>query len=151
LQAYTANLHHLGIQVVLRQMDIAQYTSRVEKFDFDVIIGLIPQSISPGNEQRDMWQSAQADRIGSKNYGGIKNPVIDDLVDKLIATQTREELIAHTQALDRVLLWNYYSIPLYTKKSMDIAYRKTIGMPAIVPSYTLDMDAWWHQENQLSK
>lgn len=145
LQTYAANLKRLGIEVTLRQVDTAQYTYRVENFDFDMIIGVIPQSISPGNEQRDFWQSSESKMTGGRNYGGIKNPIIDALIEGLIASQTREDLVAHTRALDRCLLWNYYTIPLYAKASSFMAYRKKIGMPTVMPRYMIDIDAFWEK------
>ena len=89
----------------VRTVDAAQYQKRVEEFDFDMIVDVFGQSLSPGNEQRDFWSSAAADEPGSRNTAGVKDPVIDALIDLVIAAPDREGLIARTRALDRILLW----------------------------------------------
>ena len=72
---------------------------------------LLPQSPSPGNEQREFWTSKAADTPGSRNLSGIKDPVVDALVERVIFATDRDDLLAATHALDRVLLWNYYVVP----------------------------------------
>ena len=73
-----------------------------------------PQSLSPGNEQRDFWSSQAADQPGSRNLVGIKNPAIDALIERVIFAKDRDDLVAATKALDRVLLWNFYVVPQWT-------------------------------------
>src|SRR5690606_19931958 len=102
---YITNLQKLGVQASIRVVDPAQYERRETVFDFDAIVDSFPQSLSPGNEQRDFWGSAAADQDGSRNTIGIKSPVIDSLIEKLVAAKDRAELVATTRALDRVLLW----------------------------------------------
>ena len=89
----------------IRTVDVAQYQQRVDTFDFDMIVWSFGQSLSPGNEQRDFWHSTNADRPGSRNLIGIREPVIDKLVELVIKAPDRKSLIARTKALDRVLLW----------------------------------------------
>ncbi|MFO4987142.1 ABC transporter substrate-binding protein, partial [Salmonella enterica subsp. enterica serovar 1,4,[5],12:i:-] len=89
-------------------VDPSQYVNRVNNFDFDMLTNVLPQSDSPGNEQRDFWSSKAADIPGSRNLMGIKNPVVDALVERIIFATDREDLVAATNALDRVLLWNLY-------------------------------------------
>ncbi len=101
---YIANLQKIGIQASVRVVDPAQYERRETTFDFDTIVDGFPQSMSPGNEQRDFWGSASADQEGSRNTIGVKNPVVDSSIEKLVAAQDRAELVAITRALDRVLL-----------------------------------------------
>ena len=110
-QVIQANLKRIGIDARLRVVDTAQYVARVNDFDFDVVSTVIAQSQSPGNEQREMWGSAAADTPGSRNLMGIKNPAVDTLIDRVVFAGDREELVAATHALDRVLLWNYYVVP----------------------------------------
>ena len=103
---YKASLTRLGIDATVRTVDQAQYENRLRGFDFDVVISAWPQSLSPGNEQRGYWGSRAADQAGSRNLAGIRNPAVDALIDRVIFAKTRQELVAATRALDRVLLWN---------------------------------------------
>ena len=99
------------MQATIRVVDPAQYQQRERTFDFDIIVDSFPQSNSPGNEQRDYWGSGAADQDGSRNTIGIKSPVIDALIEQLVQAKDREEVIAHTRALDRVLLSGNYLVP----------------------------------------
>ena len=143
---FMANLRKLGIDAQIRVVDSAQYTSRLSDFDFDITTPnvVMSQSLSPGNEQRDFWSSAAADTAGSRNYMGIKNPAIDKLVDRVIFAKDRDELVAATHALDRVLLWNYYVVPQWYDDRIKIAYWNKFGMPEKQPEYTgIDPFSWW--------
>ncbi|QPC89168.1 extracellular solute-binding protein [Mesorhizobium sp. INR15] len=141
---YIANLRKIGVDATLRIIDQTQYVNRVNNFDYDVIIGQLGQSESPGNEQRDFWSSKAADTPGSRNYSGIKNPVVDALVDRIIFATDRADLVATTHALDRVLLWNYYVVPQYHRAVVWLAYWNKFGIPEKQPSYRgADTDSWW--------
>lgn len=141
---YINKLRKIGINVTLRIVDAAQYQNRLANFDFDMITSALPQSESPGNEQRDFWSSKAADSPGSRNYSGIKDPVVDALVDKVIFAKDREELIAATNALDRVLLWNFYVVPQFTRSVVWLAYWNKFGIPEKQPTYVgPDIDSWW--------
>lgn len=140
---FIKNLERLGIKARMRTVDPAQYQNRVEKFDFEVIVGSWGQSLSPGNEQRDFWGTEAADREGSRNYLGIKNPVIDALADKVIQADSREALVTATRALDRVLLWNHYVIPQWHSSVGRYAYWDKFKRPETDPKYGLDQFAWW--------
>ena len=111
LLPYKRNLASLGIELELRRVDVSQYINRLRSRDYDMIVSGFGQSSSPGNEQREYWHSASADNPGSRNYIGLKDPAIDVLVEKLIASDSRDELITRTRALDRVLLSGHYVIP----------------------------------------
>ena len=140
-------MERLGIKVKVRVVDTSQYINRIRNFDFDVIVGSWGQSLSPGNEQRDFWGSAAAVRPGSRNYIGIKDPAIDKLIDHIIFASSREELVAATRALDRVLLWNHFVIPNWHINSYRIAYWNRFSRPAIKPKYGLGFsDTWWVDE-----
>ncbi|MDR6633258.1 microcin C transport system substrate-binding protein [Phyllobacterium sp. 1468] len=143
---FMANLRKLGIDAQIRVVDSAQYTSRLNDFDFDITTPnvVMAQSLSPGNEQRDFWSSAAADTPGSRNYMGIKNPAVDKLIDRVIFAKARDELVAATHALDRVLLWNYYVVPQWYDDRIKIAYWNKFGMPEKQPEYTgIDPFSWW--------
>lgn len=147
-----ANLKKLGIAATLRYVDTAQYQKRLDGFDFDMTIANFGQSLSPGNEQRDFWSSAKADVNGSRNVIGIKNPVIDQLVDLVITAPDREQLIARTRALDRVLLWNYYVIPQWYYDAARVAYWNKFDRPATSAKYApVLLDSWWFDPAKASK
>ncbi|ODT56614.1 MAG: hypothetical protein ABS59_00620 [Methylobacterium sp. SCN 67-24] len=138
------NLRKLGIDATLRIVDTNQYVARVNKFDYDVITSVLAQTMSPGNEQRDFWSSKAADTPGSRNYAGIRNPVVDELVDRVIFATDRDDLVAATHALDRVLLWNYYMVPQWHLPMAWVAYWNKFGIPEKQPSYLgVDIDSWW--------
>ena len=99
------NLEKLAFRVSIRLVDSSQYINRLRSFDFDSILYVIRQSNSPGNEQRDLWSSRSADIEGKQNIIGIKDPVIDELIDLVISAPDREQLIHRTRVWDRVLLW----------------------------------------------
>jgi len=146
---YLNNLRRLGIHARLRTVDGSQYTNRVNRFDFDIIVGLVGQSTSPGNEQMDFFGSNSANEIGTRNYAGIQNPAVDWLIEHLIQAQTRTEIIATARALDRILLWNYYSIPNWRSAETNIAYWNKFGMPERQPIYGgFDLHSWWIDTDQ---
>ena len=149
---FIGNLKKLGINATLRNVDSAQYQHRLEEFDFDMTVRTFGQSLSPGNEQRDYWGTDKADVKGSHNIIGVKNPVLDDLVTKLISAKDREELIAICHAMDRVLLWNYYVIPQWYHDVWWIAYWDKFGHPEISPKYGLGApETWWYDPQKAAK
>ncbi len=142
--SYIANLRKIGIDASLRIVDPAQYVNRYRAFDFDSLTGQFAQSLSPGNEQREFWGSEAADQPGSRNLIGIKDPVVDALVDKVIFAKDRDELVAATRALDRVLLWNHYVVPQWHRPEIWLAYWDKFGMPPTQPAYAgVDIESWW--------
>ncbi len=146
---YIANLRKIGVDASLRIIDQTQYINRLNNFDFDVTTSMFQQSDSPGNEQRDFWSSRAADTPGSRNLMGIKNPVVDALVDKIIFAKDRDDLVAATHALDRVLLWNYYAVPQYYRAVIWLAYWNKFGIPDKQPAYIgADIDSWWIDEDK---
>jgi microcin C transport system substrate-binding protein len=122
-------MKRLGIQATVRIIDSAQYTRRLQAFDYDIVVGSYGQSSSPGNEQREYWGSESAQRSGSKNLMGLKDPVVDALVEKLVHAQNRQELITVTRSLDRVLQWGYYTIPQWHFQGVRVAYWNKFGRP----------------------
>ena len=141
---FIANLQKIGVEANFRHVDTAQYKRRMDDFDFDMTIGSFGQSLSPGNEQRDFWASAKADIPGSRNWIGIKDPAVDELVELVINAPDRESLIARTRALDRVLLWNHYVIPHFHIDRFRLAYWDKFGHPKVAPRYGLGFpDSWW--------
>lgn len=141
---YIEQLRKLGIDASMRIVDPNQYINRLRKFEFEMVTSVFAQSLSPGNEQREYWGSVAADAVGSRNRMGIKDPVIDELVEKIIFAKDRAELVATTRALDRVLLWNFYVVPQWHNPNIWLAWWNKFGMPDNQPSYVgVDIDSWW--------
>ncbi|KAA0573949.1 ABC transporter substrate-binding protein [Azospirillum sp. B21] len=152
VQPFVRNLERAGIEAQIRVVDSAQYQNRTDNFDYDMIIERFAQSLSPGNEQRDYWESSRADQPGSRNAIGIKNPAIDKLVETLIAAPDRDALITATRALDRVLLWNWYVIPHWHDTVYRVAYWNRFSHPAVAPKYGLGFtDSWWIDADKNAK
>jgi len=147
LLPFKRNLSDLGIDLVIRRVDVSQYVNRVRSRDFDMIVGSFPQSNSPGNEQREFWMTDAADRPGSRNSMGLKDPVVDQLVEQLINADSRKSLVAHARALDRVLQWGYYVIPNWHIKTWRVAYWNHIGHPKTSPRYDIGIATWWIKPN----
>lgn len=143
---FIGNMEKLGIKASFRVVDTAQYQNRMNEFDFDMTVMSIGQSDSPGNEQRDFWSSSKADIPGSRNYMGIKDPVIDEIVEDLIKAKSREDLVAYTHALDRVLQWNYYAIPHWHIDYWRLARWAKLQRPEHLSGLTPGItDTWWEK------
>ena len=141
---FKKNLERIGIKAAIRVVDSSQYVNRVDSYDFDMTSVRWGQSLSPGNEQRDFWSSEAADRPGTRNLAGIKNPVVDGLIDKIITAPDRKSLVDACRALDRVLLWGHYVIPHYYVQTFRIAYWNKFERPDLKPKYALGfIDTWW--------
>jgi microcin C transport system substrate-binding protein len=152
---FVQNLQRLGITATVNTLqDSSQIVERARTFDFEMIITTFGQSLSPGNEQRNYWSSEAADTEGSSNYAGIKNPVIDELIETLIAAPDRETLVAATRALDRVLLWNHYVIPNWYVPTDRVAYWNMFGRPELPePFYGVNggfPSTWWVDDEKLA-
>jgi len=129
-----ANLKRLGISAKLRMVDTAEWFRRIETFDYEMTQGFtLPQSLAPGPEQREYWGSKAADQNGSRNWMGIKDPVIDALIENVVSAKDRAEQVAATRALDRALCWGFYSIPHAYAPGVPVAYWNRFGRPAVEP------------------
>jgi microcin C transport system substrate-binding protein len=146
---YKPALERLGVAVTVRTVDDAQYENRLRQWDFDITTTVWGQSLSPGNEQRGFWGTQAADQPGSRNLVGIRNPAVDTLIDKVIFAKNRDELVAATKALDRVLLWNHYVVPQWTYGKQRTARWDRFGHPKEMPRYgaaAFPMVWWWDAE-----
>jgi microcin C transport system substrate-binding protein len=150
---YKPSLERLGIQMTLRNVDDAQYENRLRAWDYDMIVVTWGQGLSPGNEQRNYWTSQAADIAGSRNYVGIKNPAVDALVDRIIFSKSRSELVAAIKALDRVLLWNDYVVPQWTYGKVRSVRWDRFGRPAELPKYGAGSfpTIWWWDQAKAAK
>ena len=144
---FAKNLERMGITARVRTVDVAQYEKRMETFDFDMAVALFPQSLSPGNEQREFFGSPVADQPGSRNVLGIKSPVIDEVIEELIRAPDRASLVAHARALDRVLQYGYYVVPQFHLGAFWVAYWDKFRRPETAPKYGLGIDTWWVDPN----
>ncbi|MCE8024671.1 MULTISPECIES: extracellular solute-binding protein [Halomonadaceae] len=143
VQPMLRNMSRLGVQGRLRIVDINQFLNRLRSFDFDIVVGQFPQSNNPGNEQREYWTSEFAHSPQSRNLMGLESPAVDELVERIIRADSREELNTATRALDRVLLWSFITVPQYHSGETRIAVWDKFGYPEPFPKYGLDLSAWW--------
>lgn len=140
---FAKNLERLGIKATVRTVDTAQYRRLLDEFDFEVVVANWPQSSSPGNEQRSFWGSEYADKQGSQNLIGISDPVVDALIEAVIAAPDRQSLVDRVHALDRVLQWGRWVVPQWHIPYDRVAYWDKFGRPSTVPDQGVQIDAWW--------
>ena len=141
---FIQNLKKIGVEANFRVVDPAQYQNRMSNFDFDMTIMSFGQSESPGNEQRDFWSSEKAAMNGSRNYIGVSNPAIDALIEEIIQATSREDLVHHVHALDRILQWNYYVIPQWHISHWRLAWWNKLKHPQTLSPITPAMTTtWW--------
>lgn len=150
---YKPSLTRLGIDVTVRTVDDAQFENRMRQWDFDIITASWPESLSPGNEQRGYWGSQAADQPGSRNLIGIKNAAIDKLIEQVIFAKNRDDLVAATHALDRVLLWHHYVVPQWTYGKVRTARWDRFGRPETLPKYGMSgfPTIWWWDAERAAK
>jgi microcin C transport system substrate-binding protein len=150
---YKPSLDRLGVTVNVRTVDDAQYQNRLRNWDFDIITNSWGESLSPGNEQRGYWGSQAADQPGSFNLIGIKNPAVDAMIDQVIFAKSRDDLVAATHALDRVLLWNHYVVPQWTYGKVRSARWDRFGHPDPMPKYGASAfpTVWWWDAEKAAK
>lgn len=150
---YKPSLERLGIAVSVRTVDPTQYENRLRDWDFDIITNSWGESQSPGNEQREFWGSKAADMAGSRNVAGIKNPAIDKLIERVIYATDRDDLIAATKALDRVLLWNHYVVPQWNYPKVRTARWDRFGRPSELPKYGQSgfPFIWWYDADRAAR
>jgi microcin C transport system substrate-binding protein len=151
IEPYISNLARLGIEAKIRLVDPAQYIKRTDDYDFDVVVSTIPSSQIPGNELRTYFSSKFADVKGGNNLSGIKNEIVDKLVDKIITAKNKDYLIAYTKALDRVLQFNHYVVPHWNIKTFRLVHWDKFSKPEYNPPYGLGLDTWWIKESPEEK
>ncbi|WOE33042.1 extracellular solute-binding protein [Acinetobacter sp. SAAs470] len=151
LMPFVRNMQRLGIKMTIRQVDFPQYIERKSHFDFDMTTDIMPQSLSPGNEQAQFWGSAAANQPLNYNYAGIQNPVIDAVIQLVIQAPNRQQLVLRTRVLDRLLRAGYYQIPTYGKGGDWYAYWNMYRWPKIQPKLSLGIDYWWSDAQQAQK
>ncbi len=140
--AYARNLKKLGISASVRLVESAQFQNIINDYDFDMVFGFWGVTLSPGNEQQNYWSSITANQTGGRNWAGISDPVINSLISNLQSAYTNEELVTAARALDRVLMWNYYLLPLYHDSYQRFAYWQKLSRPKNIPMYGIRLQTF---------
>lgn len=150
--AWQTNLRSIGIEASIRPVDSAEYINRVRSRDFEMIYSGWSQSMSPGNEQNFFWGSESAADENSSNYAGIADPGVDALINKIVFAKDRDELLAATAALDRVLLFNYFVVPSYTLRNERVARWDRFSHPDKLPEFSIGFpQVWWYDDAKAQK
>lgn len=145
---FAQSMQRLGVDARVRQVDEVQYQRRRQSFDFDMMLGSWISSASPGAEQRGRWSSAAASSNGSFNLAGVRSPVIDHLIDDILAAKTDAQFQTVVRAYDRVLLSGFYVVPLYHRAQMWIGASSRLAHPREwpkfgQPEFEATLDNWW--------
>jgi microcin C transport system substrate-binding protein len=154
-EPYKNNLKKIGVELDIKVVQVAEYEERLRNFKFGMIVANYPQSRSPGNEQRYMWGSESAKTPGTRNYMGIKNPALDELIEGIIKAKTRKELIVQIHALDRILTHQFYLVPHWYIAYDRVVYWNKFSRPKINPSQSNIannmLEWWWWDEQKVQK
>ena len=149
INPYIRNLARLGIAARIRIVDVANFKVRTDNHDFDIIVRRLVQPLTPGIEQRHFFGSAAADLPGSFNIGGIKDQAVDALIEKILGARNRRALVAAVRALDRVLMWNHYTVPQWYKGAHHLAYWNKFDRPPLKPRFARGVvDTWWYNPDK---
>ncbi|WP_034458693.1 extracellular solute-binding protein [Buttiauxella noackiae] len=141
------NLQRLGITMEIRQVDNSQLTNRMRKRDYDMIPTLYSAMPYPSADVQIAWASEYVD--STYNAPGVKSPVVDELISQIVANQgDKQKLLPLGRALDRVLTWNYYMIPMWYMAADRFAWWNKFSKPAIHPLYATGFDTWWYDVNK---
>ena len=154
-EPYKNNLKKIGVHLDIKVVQVAEYEERLRNFKFGMIVAGYPQSRSPGNEQRYMWGSEAADTPGTRNYMGIKNPALDELIDRIIKAKTRKELVINIQTLDRILTHQFYMVSHWYIAYDRAVFWNKFSRPKINPSQNSIanniLEWWWWDEQKVQK
>lgn len=155
VEPYKNNLKQVGANMKVKLVQVAQYEERLRGFKFDMFVVNYPQSRSPGNEQRNTWTSEAAKVPGSRNYMGIENPAIDELVDIIVKAKTRKELVNAIQAMDRILTHQFYVVPHWYIGYDRMVHWNKFSHPEVIPSASSRLvhflEWWWYDEAKAKK
>ncbi len=146
--AFTRALKKIGIAARVRVVDAAQFTGRLEDYDYDMVLFQVLNSLSPGNEQANYWSSKAAANKGSRNYAGVMNPAVDAMAEGIAHAEDYKALTARAHALDRALMWGYYMIPLQYLGRDLVAHAADLKHPEVTPIYGIAKEAWWQDQGR---
>jgi ABC-type oligopeptide transport system substrate-binding subunit len=144
--AYARNLKRLGIKTSVRLVESAQFQGMIDTYDFDMVFGFWGVTLSPGNEQQNYWGAQTSNQPGGRNWAGVADPAIDAMINALGTARNRRELVAAARALDRILMWNHYVMPLYHDPGQRLARWTRIALPQTIPVYGLRLETLWNAE-----
>ena len=139
-------LSRVGIRLKVRLVDDVQYWRRLQAFDFDMIQFAWGASPSPGNEQYGRWTAKAADRQGSLNYAGVREPAVEAAIDAMLAARARQDFVDSVRTLDRILLSGFYVVPLFNQPSQWIARKSSVQRPARTALFGFQADVLWRSE-----
>ena len=144
------NLERLGISSSIRMVDESQYKKRLDDSDFDIVSVWINRGVFfPGNEQASLWHSSQADVKGGNNLAGVKSKAVDAMLAALTSAKDKESMVAAGRALDRILLWENYTIANWHSGVFRVAYWNKFDMPKVDPKYGLGFPtSWWMKQGK---
>ena len=152
VEPYKNNLKKIGVELDIKVVQIAKYEEILRNFNFDMIVANYPQSRSPGNEQRSMWSSEAESTPGSRNYMGVKNPAVDELINTIVEAKSRKDLINYIQAMDRILTHQFYIVPNWYIPYDRIVYWNKFSRPKINASQSIIinniLEWWWLDQNK---
>lgn len=143
--AYQRSLARIGVDAEVRTVDDTQYQNRLTSFDYDMIVGKLKASMSPGNEQINRWGSASRNIEGSFNFAGTADPAIDAMITALLDARSNEDFVSAVRALDRVLISGSYYLPLYHLPNQWVARWSHIDHPQYTSLYGYRLPTWWHR------
>ncbi len=149
---FIKNLKLLGIEARYRVVDAAQYKRRLNDFDYDVVTARFGLGLTPGEGMRSTFGSEAASLPGSHNLSGITNEAVDDLIEKALVAETREELTFICRAIDRILRSGHYWVPMWNKPNHLVAYWDVFGRPERSPKYDMGVvSTWWYDEEKAKR
>jgi microcin C transport system substrate-binding protein len=148
---FASNLERLGIEARVRMVDGAQYQERLNEYDFDAVFFTWDLSLSPGNELAFYWGAAAASQPGTRNYPGIVDPAVDAMIAHVVDARRRQDLVASVRAMDRLLLWGDYVLPMYHDAGDRLVYWDRFGMPEATPLYGYQIEIWWEDAGKLAR
>ena len=152
INPYINSLKSIGINASLRHVDPAQYERRMKTFDFDMTTQRYSLRLTPGVELKSYWGSDAAAMDGSFNLAGIKDPVVDALITKVLQAKSRAELRTATRAIDRVLRAGHYWVPHWYKAAHTLAFWDKFARPAVAAKYDPGIiDTWWYDADKAAK
>lgn len=147
LLPYIKNLEKIGVKATIRLLDAAQYKTRLDQFDFDMMTYVLSQGLAPSYEQRDYFHSSTSMINGSENYAGVNHPAVDAMIDHVLTATNPTQLKTAMRALDRVLLWQYYIVPNWHLNYHRLAYWDKFERPEMQPPYKLGVENWWSKSD----
>ncbi len=149
---YIKNLEAIGVRATLRNVDSAQYQRRAKSYDYDVVTSRFTMRLTPGNELLNYFGSEAASAEGSNNQAGIKDPIVDALIAKVMGAKSRDEMVTAARAIDRVLRAGRYWVPHWYKAAHHIAYWNKFARPQTKPRYARGViDTWWYDPAAAAK